>query len=63
MKKEHKDDGIPFLPPELLLPVNTMNPMGLNVIGLVPFGIDPLGSYTGVTEDIFEEPVQDADDL
>lgn len=24
---------------------------------------DPLGSYTGVPEDPFEEPVQDADDL
>lgn len=24
---------------------------------------DPLGSYTGRTEDPFEKPVQDADDL
>ena len=24
---------------------------------------DPLGSYTGVPQDAFEEPVQDADDL
>ncbi len=24
---------------------------------------DPLGSYTGVCEDIYEKPVQDADDL
>ncbi len=24
---------------------------------------DPLGSYTGVPEDPYEEPVQDADDL
>ncbi len=24
---------------------------------------DPMGSYTGVPEDPFEEPVQDADDL
>ena len=26
-------------------------------------GFDPLGSYTGVCEDIYEKPVQDADDL
>ena len=24
---------------------------------------DPFGSYTGVTEDIMDKPVQDADDL
>lgn len=24
---------------------------------------DPNGSYTGTSEDIFEKPVQDADDL
>ena len=24
---------------------------------------DPLGSYTGLPEDIYEKPVQDADDL
>lgn len=24
---------------------------------------DPLGSYTGVSKDIYDEPVQDADDL
>ena len=25
--------------------------------------VDPFGSYTGITEDPFEIPVQDADDL
>ena len=24
---------------------------------------DPLGSYTGLPEDVYEQPVQDADDL
>ena len=28
-----------------------------------PLGFDPLGSYTGVTLEAGERPVQDADDL
>ncbi len=28
-----------------------------------PIATDPLGSYTGIPADIFEKPVQDADDL
>lgn len=32
----------------------------LNVEGIIT---DPQGSYTGVTEEIVEEPVQDVDDL
>ena len=39
----------------------TVPPVGINGIGLIP--TDPLGSYTGVAEDPFEKPIQDADDL
>ena len=28
-----------------------------------PIVADPLGSYTGVPDDLLEKPVQDADDL
>lgn len=40
---------------------NVVRHLGINGIGLIP--TDPLGSYTGVAEDPFEKPVQDADDL
>jgi len=53
MEKKHKDElKIPMYPP-LGTPVN-------------PFGptlVDPMGSYTGVSENRHEIPVQDADDL
>ena len=39
----------------------TVPPVGVNGIGLIL--TDPLGSYTGVSDDPFEKPVQDADDL
>lgn len=42
-------------------------PLPLNLIGLTPVPppifTDPFGSYTGLTKDPDEKPVQDADDL
>lgn len=43
----------PVLPPD-----GTMGINGVNIIDT-----DPQGSYTGRPEDIYEDPVQDADDL
>ncbi len=51
MKKE-KDQDMPIIPP--VWP-NTLYPVN----GIDPLLFDPLGSYTGLTDD----PVQDADDL
>ena len=36
-------------------------PEPANMLNL--FAVDPLGSYTGVPDDLKEIPVQDADDL
>lgn len=35
----------------------------LGVMALRSSGFDPDGSYTGVCDNIYEKPVQDADDL
>lgn len=44
-----------------------MPPLPLNLVGLTPlvppFATDPMGSYTGLTEDDHVKPQQDADDL
>lgn len=44
-----------------------MPPLPLNLVGLTPlvppFTTDPMGSYTGLTEDDHDKPQQDADDL
>lgn len=52
MKKEHQILHIPHL-------------SGRNEIGILPGTVvaDPAGSYTGIPEEPFETPVQDADDL
>ena len=52
MKKKRKEERVTNYPP-LEGPAN--------MLGL--FAADPLGSYTGVPEDLKEVPVQDADDL
>ncbi len=58
-----KRDKIPIVPPELIYPMNGIAPLGAGSLGLGPLAFDPLGSYTGITEEVLEEPVQDADDL
>ena len=35
----------------------------MKVIAMKDSSTDPFGSYTGVCKDVFEVPVQDADDL
>lgn len=44
-----------------------MPPLPLNLVGLTPlvppFTTDPMGSYTGLTEDDHDKPQQDVDDL
>ena len=54
MKKKNDKESfaVPSYPP-LGTP---LNPLGLVIT-------DPFGSYTGRTEDPYEKPVQDADDL
>ena len=47
---ERKRDPLAVVPP--LLRSNVFPPIA-----------DPMGSYTGIPEDPFETPVQDADDL
>mgnify|MGYP006974634571 CR=1 FL=1 len=43
-----------------------MPPLPLNLVGLTPlvppFTTDPMGSYTGLTEDDHDKPQQDVDD-
>lgn len=51
MKKEKKN--IPVFPLNRDWPLDTV----------IPIETDPLGSYTGVTVDVTDKPVQDADDL
>ena len=34
-----------------------------DLTSMASFETDPFGSYTGVPEDIYEVPIQDADDL
>jgi len=52
MDKKEKQD-IPYI-----FPINDiMSPFHEAI------GFDPLGSYTGIMEDVTEKPVQDADDL
>ena len=51
--KKHKDVRIPFPVP----------PLGFGGIVSSQPSFDPLGSYTGLTADLDEIPVQDADDL
>ena len=53
MKKKNKDI---YVAPLLPLMGNS-----LSVVDSVT--TDPLGSYTGVPEDVIDKPVQDADDL
>ena len=53
MKKNNKEN---YIIPRLPL-------MGFPLSMVDPVISDPLGSYTGVPEEIFEKPVQDADDL
>ncbi len=60
MKKEKKENRLPLIPVDTIDPLNSI---GAGLLGIAPLGIDPLGSYTGVTEDPQEIPVQDADDL
>lgn len=52
MKKEKKEN-IPVFQLNRDWPLDTV----------IPIEIDPLGSYTGVTADKTDTPVQDADDL
>ena len=52
MKKEKDGFKIPPFPP-----------MGMPINPLGPVITDPFGSYTGLTKDQEEKPVQDADDL
>lgn len=35
----------------------------MKVIAMKDSATDPFGSYTGICKDVFEVPVQDADDL
>lgn len=60
MKKDNKKRP-PFRDPainrSLYFPYYTENML------VAPQSFDPLGSYTGVPEDMYETPVQDADDL
>lgn len=51
MQKEKKN--VPFIHRDRDWPLDT----------IIPIETDPLGSYTGVTADVTDTPVQDADDL
>ena len=52
MTKKKTDRDIPYIP----LTRDKFDMMGMSLT-------DPMGSYTGMPTDPFEEPVQDADDL
>ncbi len=61
--KNEKKKWVPPIVPGLMYPMNAIGIFGKDPLGTGPLGIDPMGSYTGVTEEPMEEPVQDADDL
>ena len=54
-----KESSIPYI-----LPTGyPLNLMGQPESALGQIVTDPMGSYTGVPEELLEKPVQDADDL